>query len=250
MVPQEPSRIVSLVPSITETLFELDLEDAVAGITDYCVHPEEKVKNVKRTGGTKNPDVAKIKEIKPDLIIADKHENTRRRIERLMEIAPVFVTEVNNFDDALKMIELLGKLTGKTQEAKEMNTKIRKGFSRLPKPETSKTVFFPVWKSPWITVNKDTFIHSLLERLGLENIFAAEPKPYPQIDEERIRNAHPDFVFLPSEPCTFTPEDVQEIRELFPHSRILTVDGQYFAWYGARLIPASAYFRQLLTDIY
>ena len=248
-IPFPPQRIISLVPSITETLFELGLEKKIVGITDYCIHPKEKIKEATKIGGTKNPNIDLISTLKPDLIIADKNENTQSQVEKLMKIAPVFVMDVNNYEEALSMILLLGIISNCKKKAEDMVSAIRHSFQNLPRLDFSKTVFFPIWKGPCMTINKDTYIHSMIEKLGLINTFANKQNHYPKVGDKELEVLNPDFVFLPSEPCSYTPEDVVYCKSLFPNAKVIEVDGQMFAWYGARLLAASFYLHKLLFQI-
>ncbi len=248
-IPFPPQRIISLVPSITETLFDLGLEKKIVGITDYCIHPKEKVKEVTKIGGTKNPNIELITDLKPDLIIADKNENTQSQVEKLMKISPVFVMDVNNYEEALSMILLLGTISDRKQEADEMVTAIQNSFQDLQSLDHSKTVFFPIWKGPCMTINKDTYIHSMIHKIGLINAFADSDTHYPQVSDQELNDLQPDFVFLPSEPCSYTPEDVVYCKSLFPNAKVIELDGQMFAWYGSRLLKASFYLQKLVTEL-
>ncbi len=248
-IPFPPQRIISLVPSITETLFDLGLEKKIVGITDYCIHPKEKVKEVTKIGGTKNPNIELITDLKPDLIIADKNENTQSQVEKLMKISPVFVMDVNNYEEALSMILLLGTISDRKQTAEGMVSDIQNSFQDLQSLDHSKTVFFPIWKGPCMTINKDTYIHSMIHKIGLINAFADSDTHYPQVSDQELNDLQPDFVFLPSEPCSYTPEDVVYCKSLFPNAKVIELDGQMFAWYGSRLLKASFYLQKLVTEL-
>lgn len=240
-------RIVSLVPSITETLFELGLGSKVAGVTAYCIHPQGKLDNVPRVGGTKNPDIHKIASLSPDIIIADKNENRKEKVEKLMKIAPVFVIEVNNFDDALNMINRLAEIFQREKQAAVLIDEIMQGFAGLNISRKGKKVFFPIWKNPCMSINGDTFIHSMIEKLGYVNVCEHYDAHYPVISDEQMNTLHPDYVFLPSEPCSYKPEDVEDCKRIFPSAKVLPVDGQMFAWYGARMKFAARYFVELVS---
>ncbi len=239
-------RIVSLIPSITETLFELGLGEKIVGITTYCIHPEGKLDNIHRIGGTKNPNIRKIASLSPDIIIADKNENRKEKVEELMKIAPVYVIEVNNFDDALKMISRLAEIFDKAKEANGLIEEINDGFAELHISRRGKKVFFPIWKNPCMSINRDTFIHSMIEKLGYTNLCAGYGEHYPVITGEQMEKMNPDYVFLPSEPCSYKPEDVEDCKRIFPAAKVLPVDGQMFAWYGARMKYAARYFVELI----
>ena len=244
-----PKRIISLIPSVTELLFDLGVGENVVGITDYCIHPSGGLANLKRIGGTKNPDIEKIKLLNPDIIIADKNENTRRRVEALMNVAPVYVIEVNNYQDALDMILRLAHIFQKEKRGQAMLMEIESCFGSLRFGRSKKKVFFPIWKNPCMSINKDTFIHSMIDKMGLVNVCAERERHYPIVKEAELEALNPDYVFLPSEPCSYTSEDLKDCKKLFPQAKVIRVDGQMFAWYGSRLLYAGKYFDDLYQNI-
>ena len=173
-----PQKIISLVPSQTELLFDLGLNEEVTGITKFCVHPEEWFQSKVRVGGTKQLKIDLIKQLNPDLIIANKEENVKEQIEELEKYFPVWVSDVNNLEDAYQMIEQIGLMTNKDEQAKDMTDKIKENFSRLttdhsrPAYRTGKlTICYLIWQNPYMTVGSDTFIHSMMETAGFENVF-------------------------------------------------------------------------------
>ncbi len=243
-----PERIISLVPSITELLFDLELDDKIVGVTKYCIKPDiAQTKTV--VGGTKNADLQIINDLKPDIIFAEKSENFRNNILKIAEDYPVYVFEVNSFDAALRMIRKIGKLTNTDAKSRIISDEIIRNFAENPVDFQGKTVFFPVWKKPYFTISGNTFINSMLEICNLKNIFAQKSKPYPKVTAEELKSACPDYIFLPSEPCTFTVDDVAEFLHLCPKAKIINVDGQMFAWYGSRMIYAAEYFVGLRSQL-
>lgn len=241
-----PERIISTVPSQTELLYDLGLNERVIGITKFCVHPFAWLSEKAIIGGTKNLNMEKIKSLNPDLIIANKEENTKSQVEALKSMFPVHVTEVKNLDDAFKMILEVGELTGKPGESEIITDKVKTQFQELKKISTNnKKVLYLVWKNPYMSVGNDTFIHDMLERCGFENIFDNR-KRYPEISVDEIKENTPGFIFLSSEPYPFKEKHITELQDIYPHAHVILVDGEYFSWYGSRLQKAPAYFKGLI----
>jgi ABC-type Fe3+-hydroxamate transport system substrate-binding protein len=245
-----PKRIVSLVPSQTELLWYLGLEEEVIGITKFCIHPDKWFRRKERIGGTKQLEMAKIESLKPDLIIANKEENKEEQIKELMQRYPVWVSNIHNLDDAFAMITYVGKLVNKSEEAGELVKLIRGNFKKLHTHESApKKVAYFIWKSPYMSVSRHTFINSMLKVCNMQNVFGNLPDDYPVISAEEIGNVAPEFIFLSSEPFPFAKKHTDEFKELCPSAKIVLVDGEYFSWYGSRLVDAPAYFTSLLKDI-
>jgi ABC-type Fe3+-hydroxamate transport system substrate-binding protein len=224
-----PRRIVSLVPSQTELLYELGLSDEVVGITKFCIYPKEWFESKNRVGGTKQVNFEKVLALKPDLIIGNKEENTQEDIEQLEKIAPVWMSDIVTFDDALDMIRTIGNLVGKSKEATEIRTEIETEFSHLP-VQSSKSVLYFIWKDPNYIVGKSTFIDAMLTKAGFENLCKEERYP-----ELKTYEKQPDYIFLSSEPFPFNEDHAIEIKKQFPASKVLFVDGELFSWYGSRM---------------
>jgi ABC-type Fe3+-hydroxamate transport system substrate-binding protein len=247
-----PQRIISLVPSITELLFDLGLENEVVGITKFCVHPETWFRTKTRVGGTKNIKIDVIASLKPGLIIGNKEENVKEQIEQLESIAPVWISDVCNLEDALEMIDQIGKLTDKLEKAKEIIQKIKTKFQKLPSPFNGEgpgvRACYLIWKDPYMSIGSDTFIHDMLTRYGFTNVFA-HCKRYPQTSIEEIKNLSPEFIFLSSEPYPFKQKHVEKLQTQLPGCEIILVDGEMFSWYGSRLILAVDYFKNFISKI-
>ncbi len=238
-------RIVSLVPSQTELLVDLGLREKLVGITKFCIHPPELRKEVQLIGGTKNAKIDLIRSLNPDLIIGNKEENNQTDIEQLEQEFPVWMSDIFNLEDALEMLDKIGELTGTQQKAAELRSAIEKNFKSLNTlKSTGKSVLYLIWKNPYIAAGKNTFIDSMLETLGFEN--AMDQDRYPEVNLETV---NPDFVFLSSEPYPFKEKHIEELQKQFPESQIILVDGEYFSWYGSRLLGAPAYFLKLLGSI-
>lgn len=235
-------RIISLVPSITETLFDLGLTDKeVAGRTKFCIHPKDLVKNVPIIGGTKNLNLEKIRSLKPDLIIANKEENVREQVEELEKDFKVLVTNISTIEDNYYLLKNLGNLLGKDEIAQKYNLKNYEIFQDLQNIPRGKCAYL-IWKNPYMTVGSDTFIHEILDKIGFDNIFKNE-KRYPEISVENMKSA--DYIFLSSEPFPFQQKHIGELQLQLPHSKIILVDGEAFSWYGTHLAKCEKYFKTL-----
>lgn len=246
-IKQNPKTIVSLVPSITELLFDLGLEHEIYGITEYCIHPKEKVRSKIKIGGPKNINIALILSKNPDLIIASKEENDKHQVESLMENSNVYVCDVKNFNDAITMIHDVGMITNKKEKAANIIKNIKNNFARLKiSASKRKRVAYLIWENPYMTINKDTFIHNMLFLAGFDNVFADKKDRYSEISLQEIRTQNPDFIFLSTEPFLFTDVHVNQFKEAFPNTNIKRVDGEIFSWYGSHLIKVPDYFKHLL----
>lgn len=244
-IPSKPERIVSLVPSQTELLFDLGLGECVVGITKFCVHPKDWFRNKIRVGGTKQLHFDIIESLNPDLVIANKEENNQEDIERLEKNFPVWVSDVNDLDSALEMITQIGNITN-TNSA-NLVEKIQTGFAALKPIHPPKTVLYLIWEKPYMAVGSDTFISAMLARCGFENI--VHDNRYPELTEMEIVNLNPDVVFLSSEPFPFGPTHIKDIEGLLPNATIKLIDGEMFSWYGSRLKLAPSYFSGLVESI-
>jgi ABC-type Fe3+-hydroxamate transport system substrate-binding protein len=245
-----PTRILSVVPSQTELLFDLGLNDTIVGITKFCVHPQELVKEKTKVGGTKNLNIEKIRSLKPDLIIANKEENKRSEVELLMKEFPVWISDIKTLDDALDMIQSVGEITGKSGEAKHLSATIAERFTNHEQQTTNykpKRSAYLIWHKPLMTVGSDTFISHMMEQCGFKNVFG-DRKRYPEITEQELRDAAPEIILLSSEPFPFRQKHIEQYQKISPDSKILLADGQMFSWYGSRLQHAPEYFSELMRS--
>lgn len=239
-------KIVSLVPSLTEILFDFGLTtEEVVGRTKFCIHPEHRVKNVEIIGGTKNINVEKIKSLKPDIILANKEENVKEQVKELMKYHKVIVTHVETLEDNYYLLKNLGNILGKQNIAQQFNLKIQDIFN-FEKPKTKLKVAYLIWKNPYMTIGRDTFIHHVLEEIGFENIFRNQ-KRYPILELEDLAEA--DVIFLSSEPFPFKEKHISEIRNVFPDKMIKIVDGEAFSWYGTRIAKTNTYYQDLIKSL-
>jgi len=254
-----PGRIVSLVPSQTELLDYLGLEDEVIGITKFCVHPQSWFRSKTRIGGTKAVDINKVKMLNPDLIIANKEENVKEQVEALQQIAPVWVSDINNLDDACNMIQKIGEMTGKMEVSQQLALQIQTAFNALgglgqfaghllKQSTNSPNIAYLIWREPFITVGRDTFINDMIKQCGFKNVFENETR-YPQITLEEITVLNCKYIFLSSEPYPFKPKHADEIRQALPGMETIFVDGEMFSWYGSRLLLAAQYFKELKESL-
>lgn len=242
-----PHRIISLVPSITELLFNLGLNNEIVGITKYCVHPKELIKNKTVVGGVHNIDFATIKSLKPDLIIANKEENKKVEIMQLSINQNVWVSDVKNFNQALNLITNIGELTKKTETAQKISNEIIKNFINNKIKQKNISVAYLIWKDPYITINKNTFINDMIGMCGLRNVFSDKTEQYPKITLNEIKQKNPDFILLSSEPYDFNDNDAKNIKDKLPFSKIKFVDGEMFSWYGSHMLKSYRYFSGLFN---
>jgi ABC-type Fe3+-hydroxamate transport system substrate-binding protein len=237
-------KIVSLVPSQTELLYYLGLEDEVIGITKFCVHPAKWFKTKRRVGGTKTLCIDLIKNLNPTLIIANKEENVKEQVELLSKEVDVWVTDVNSLQDALLMIADVGILTAKTNEASQLIQKIEKKFLNLDTPDKEISAAYLIWKNPYMAAGGDTFISNMMQHCGLQNVFNNKDR-YPEISMEQIKNLNCQLLLLSSEPYPFKQDHLKDLKIYLPETKIVLVDGEMFSWYGSRLLKAPAYFKTL-----
>ncbi|PQJ30540.1 iron ABC transporter substrate-binding protein [Nonlabens arenilitoris] len=249
-LPQRPLRIVSLVPSQTELLVDLGLEDHLVGITRFCEYPAGLIDKIKVVGGTKKVIASRIWEVKPDLIICNKEENTQEIVLACQEIAPTYVSDIANLDDAMEMITDLGKMTGTSFKAKSLVNRIKINFNHFEKESHSAiNALYLIWKDPYMTVGSDTFIHDIMERGGYKNMMDGASR-YPELTLQNIVNLNPQVIMLSSEPYAFNDLDKKEFEDAFAKAglkspQLLHVDGTYFSWYGSRLKNTVDYIREL-----
>jgi ABC-type Fe3+-hydroxamate transport system substrate-binding protein len=246
-LPFVPQRIISLVPSQTELLFDLGLDAEIIGVTKFCVHPADKIKPKIRVGGTKDIDIELIKELNPDLIIGNKEENQHEQIEELMQDFPVWMSDISNLEDALSMIKQVGQITGKESDASTLADQVNQQFNNLSIKGPGQRAAYFIWRKPYMAAGTGTFIDDMLSRCGFVNAF--DETRYPKLDREQITAAKPDIILLSSEPYPFKDKHIEEFGSLLPHTRVKLVDGEMFSWYGSRLLYAPAYFRELMELI-
>lgn len=242
-IPSTPKRIISLVPSQTELLFDLGLDDAIIGVTKFCIHPADKVRSKTKIGGTKQLNIRLIKELQPDLVIGNKEENERSQIEELMRHFPVWMSDIGGLDDALDMIKGVGDITGKSDEANTLAYRIAQQFNNITIQQSKLKAAYFIWRKPYMVAGNGTFIDDMLHKCGLTNAFNIER--YPEVTAEQLIQSRPDIIFLSSEPYPFREKHIAEFKTLCPDANVKVVDGEMFSWYGSRLLHAPAYFEEL-----
>lgn len=233
-----PNRIVSLVPSQTEFLYDLGLEQQVVGITKFCVHPEQWYRTKAKVGGTKTVDLEKVLALRPDLVIANKEENVKEQVEAISRYCRVYVSDIKTLEDAYRMMEEVGEITGREEMASQIVGQIRDGFMDFPSGwEGSERVLYVIWRKPWMGAGGDTFIHALLAKCGWKNVLADQPR-YPEFTADDLVAWQPDRILLSSEPYPFKERHVEEFRRCCPNAHTQLVDGELFSWYGSRLLKS------------
>jgi ABC-type Fe3+-hydroxamate transport system substrate-binding protein len=244
-------RIVSVVPSQTELLYDLGLKNQIVGITKFCIEPQELETETQKwfelkskIGGTKNIDIEKVKSLNPHIIFANKEENDKDQIESLRKEFIVYTSDVYDLKSSLEMIAHVGQLTKTEFEAQSIISKISLNFKEIQFPAIKKTAIYFIWKNPYMTVGGDTFIHKMIEECGFSNL-TIDKKRYPVIEIEEMKELNPEVIFLSSEPYPFKEKHIQEFQEILPNALIYIVDGQKFSWYGSHLIQSPLYFNGL-----
>jgi ABC-type Fe3+-hydroxamate transport system substrate-binding protein len=247
-----PRRIVSLVPSQTELLYDLGLQDEVVGITKFCVHPDDWFRNKLRVGGTKDLHIDRIHQLQPDLIIANKEENVKEQVEELSARYPVWVSDVSDLADALKMIHSLGEITNRLAKAgaliKDISENFRKLEPRILQHPGDILSAYLIWRNPYMVAGNNTFIDAMMKLCGLKNVFD-DVSRYPLVNIEELKRLNCQLILLSSEPYPFSSKHIEELRPELPGSKFLLIDGAFFSWYGSRLLHAPYYFDNLLQNI-
>ena len=241
-----PKRIVSLVPSQTELLVSLGLETSILGITKFCVHPPHLRSKKTVVGGTKNCNFEKIAALTPDIIICNKEENTLTLVEQCEKIAPTYVSDINTIDDSLEFILAMGTLISVENTAQQLvdstHAKLE-DFKLFMANKREKKVAYFIWQDPWMVAASNTFIHELLEHNKFINVFEDQVR-YPAIELDQLRTLNVDLILLSSEPYPFKEKHFQEIQK-YSSAKVVLVNGEYFSWYGSRLLEAFDYFKSL-----
>ncbi len=238
-----PQRIISLVPSQTELLFDLGLNEQVVGVTRFCIHPKEGVMTKQKIGGTKRFDMDKIAALQPDLIIGNKEENYREGIEELRKEYPVWMSEIYTLEDAYVMMKHIAGITNRTEKGEELIAELRAAFAAW-QPVHNLSVAYFIWRKPYMAAAAGTFIDHMLGVFGVKNAFGHLSR-YPEIEPLVLKELKPDVIFLSSEPYSFSEKHFHEFREFSPGSKVIVVDGEMFSWYGSRLKLAPQYFEKL-----
>ncbi len=243
-----PRKIISLVPSQSEYLWHIGLQNELVGVTKFCVNPVEMYKSIERVGGTKNPDIEKISKLNPDLIIGNKEENTKESIEILRKKFPVWLSDVNTLNDALEMMLSLGKICDRETHAQNTVALIKQGFKSCENVFLGKTCVYLMWKKPYMAAASNTFINDVLKLLGFINLLNHK-KRYPETSIEELVELKPDYCLLSTEPYPFKETDSVELKKALKNSNCVLVDGEIFSWYGSRLLNLPIYIEQLKNTL-
>ena len=248
---ETPKRIVSLVPSQTELLVSLGLEESIVGLTKFCIHPIG-FKNTKTmVGGTKAVNFDKIAALRPDLIICNKEENTQQIVEDLSAICPVWTTDIYKVEDNNQMILDFGKIFSKEDSASKMVSEINAAmqeFQAFAATQKLQKVAYFIWKNPYMVAANSTYINEILKLNNFQNAFENLER-YPEVQIENIKENEVDYILLSSEPYPFKESDFDDFVKLNQKVKITVVDGEMFSWYGSRLVLAFEYFKKLRNDL-
>jgi ABC-type Fe3+-hydroxamate transport system substrate-binding protein len=247
-----PKRIVCLVPSLTELLIDLGLEEAIVGVTKFCVHPKTLIKSKTVVGGTKSINFDKIKTLNPDIILCNKEENTKEIVSQCNKIAPVHVSDIYTIKDTIEIITSYGEVFDCKEKAFKINNQLHQlleDFKFYTKEKKTLKVAYFIWKTPWMAVGNNTFINHLLTLNKFDNVFKNTER-YPEIEiSELIKHKNLDLILLSSEPYPFKEKHVKELKKDNINCTVLLVDGELFSWYGSRLLKSFSYFKSL-REIY
>jgi len=241
-----PKRIVSLVPSITELLVDLGLEDYLIGITKFCVHPTYLKKRKTIVGGTKNINFQKIKKLQPDIIICNKEENTQEIVDTLKKTTLVYVSDIVTIEDTFEMISSFGKIFNIKTITKKLLDDITfkfNNFNDFIKEKSIRKVAYFIWSKPWMVVGDNNFINEMLKLNKFKNIFENQER-YPKIELNILTKLNPELILLSSEPYPFKEKHKQHIKK-YTNANIIFVDGEFFSWYGSRFLKGLDYFKTL-----
>ena len=240
-----PKRIISLVPSQTELLYDLGLEHNVVGITRFCIYPNTWLNNKVKIGGTKSFDFETIQQLQPDLIIGNKEENYQEGIAELKKHFKVWMSDIYNLEDALEMIVGVGQITNTAFVAEQIASDIKTRFDLLKSTNLNrKRVAYFIWRKPYMVAAGNTFINAMIKSAGFENCFEGLDR-YPTIQLGQLNEAKPDYILLSSEPYAFKAVHESEFQEACPNAKVVLVNGEMFSWYGSRLLLCPAYFKAL-----
>ena len=241
---QTPSKIVSLVPSITETLFDFGLENSIVGITKFCVNPMHFKKTKTIVGGTKKVNFDKIKNLNPDIIFCNKEENTIEMVVELRKICSVWITDITSLNNNNQMITNFGKIFDKPAMAINFIEQIAQKSKKFQSIQKSKKAAYIIWKNPYMAAGLDTYINAVMTTIGLQNAFATENR-YPETTIESLQKMNAELLLLSSEPYPFSEKDCAELQTFLPKTKVMLVDGEMFSWHGTPLLRALDYFEKI-----
>lgn len=236
---------MSLCPSVTETLIDFGAADRIVGITRFCIHPKEVVQTLDRVGGTKDPDLEAIRAKNPDLILLNEEENRREDHDALASDFDVQTSLPKRVTEVPEELRRLGSLVGCEDIAERRAAELEAALETLGATEGSFSYAYLIWRSPWMTVNDDTYVADLIGRAGGMNVFGAAPDRYPTITLDTLAERAPDVVFLPDEPFPFQAKHAAEI----PTGQVELVSGDDCCWHGVRSIRGVELMRDLRAKL-
>lgn len=247
-------RIVSLCPSLTELVFDLGLGDSLVGRTKFCVHPQPQVEAIEKVGGTKNPKIARIVELAPDIVLMNEEENRREDAEALRAAGiSCHASMPRTISETAQMVRSVGSTLGTSQPAEmiaqDIEARGAQVAARASEREPVRYAYL-IWRDPWMTVNNDTFVHALLGNAGGHNVFGALPDRYPTVTLPQLRDAAPDAVLLSTEPFPFSERHIDELalKTGIPRERVVIVDGELLSWHGSRTPRGIVYAGEVLDS--
>ena len=244
-----PRRIVSLVPSLTETVVRWGLGDHVVGVTKYCIHPKSVTRPIPKIGGTKDPDLEAIRALKPDIVLANAEENRREDVEALEGDIPCWVTFPRTVPEVAESLERMGTALGCEPVALDTVQTIRRELHDFEPPEDRLRVAYLIWRDPYMSISRDTYIADVLDRLGCENVFADHTDRYFEVTTSDLVDRAPDRIVLPSEPYPFRRRHARTLAEEigFDESRMMLVPGEDYCWFGSRTAEVFATHRRIFA---
>jgi ABC-type Fe3+-hydroxamate transport system substrate-binding protein len=245
-------RIVSLCPSLTELVFALERGDQLVGITDWCVHPAERVGAIEKVGGTKTPKIARIVELAPEVVLLNEEENRVEDADALRAAGVhCHVSFPRTLDETAAMVRDIGAELGRAPEAERIARDIQRRAERVRHDAAGQRAVpfaYLIWRKPWMAVNGDTFASALLSLAGGTNVFGAAPSRYPEIALDELAARRPELVLLCTEPFPFEEKHIDELATAtgLPRSRFRIADGEYLSWHGSRTPDGIDYAEQLI----
>lgn len=247
-------RIVSVVPSQTEFLHSLGLDQEVVGITKFCIHPQEWFRSKTRVGGTKQLKIDQIRQLRPDLIIANKEENQQEQIELLAGEFPLYMSDIYSISDSINAMRVMGQLTGRELEATGIIDEVTSRFENFTPDLVNRRILYLIWREPFMAAGSNTFINNMIEVCGWRNTLAGHRDwegvdRYPQLTAQQIRESNPEVILLSSEPYPFKNKHISELQELCPNAKVVLVDGELYSWYGSRLKFSTMHFFAVIERI-
>lgn len=247
VLPAHPRRIISLCPSLTETVCAVGATTQLQGVTRYCCHPEGIAQRRPVIGGALDINMAAIKSLNPDLILAVKEENNREVIASLSALYPVYVFDITTVQQGMALCEQIGILTGHGVEGARLRGQINQAWQKISVATAATPCAYLLWNHPLMGAGDNTFIHDVIATLGLTNILEHSTTRYPKVDHDLLSKAK--IILLGSEPYAFSAEEYTSLAHAYQQSRIIRVDGEAFCWYGAHMLSSAGILNQLIHQI-